>query len=206
MRLAILSESSADEAALRVLADAVLGINTIAPHVAEPRTRGWSGTLRNCESIAKALHYNTDADAFIIVGDSNHQTVVHGSPQNRLHQLNSIALNLRRQLGPRSGRPPLRIAVGIASPAIEAWLLCSESNDISEAKWEKGLETKRDPYSKLELKQRLSGSDKLTLTTQTQRMVAAALELRTKIPLLEERFPYGFGVLAEELRRWRSLT
>jgi hypothetical protein len=103
------------------------------------------------------------------------------------------------------GRLPLKIAVGVAMPAIEAWWLCKAHPHVSEAAWEKGLDEKRDPYTKLELKRLLYGSEISSLGHMTQKMVAAAEGLKNDLTVLERAFPHGFGSLAREIRSWRRL-
>ena len=206
MRVAILSESSADEAALRLLVDAMLGISTVIPDgVAPLRSRGWPAVRNVLPIIAKQLHHSGLADGLVFVADSNHATVIEDDSRNRLRDLLQMVASLRKELKPSAGRAPLKIAVGVASPAIEAWLLCDGRPEISEASWEKGLVDKREPYSKLGLKQLLYGVNKPNLMLETERMIQAANEMAGKIALLETRFPNGFVSLAKELRTWRTL-
>lgn len=70
MRLVVLSESPEDEAAVRILVDGILGIQT--EHVAPPfRARGWSQLLGVLPAVLKQLHYHTDADALAVIVDSD---------------------------------------------------------------------------------------------------------------------------------------
>ena len=157
MRVAILSESSADEAALRVLVDAVLGIRTSAVADLPLRSRGVDAVRATLPAIIRHLHYHTDADGLVVVVDSNHTSLEATAAKNRLLEFRDMAGNVHSNLGAVAGRVPLRIAVGVAAPAIEAWLLCKQDQHISEAAWEEGLQNQRDPYSKVELKRQLYG-------------------------------------------------
>lgn len=139
MRVAILSESPADEAALRHFVDSALQISTVAPAALSLRSRGWPAVRDIFRTVALQLHYKAAADGLILVADSNHASVVADHSRNRLRELEELADSIRRELKPVGSNPPLRIAVGVASPAIEAWLLCKDHSDISEAAWEKGL-------------------------------------------------------------------
>lgn len=206
MRVAILSESPADEAALRILVEAMLGVRTLAPEGVSLRIRGWPAVRNILPVIAKELHFKDKADGLVAVVDSNHATVVQEHPRNRLHQMQATVRELRQALRPVGGRVPLKLAVGVASPAIEAWWLCHGRAEISESAWENGLAEKREPYSKLDLKQDLYGVDKPGLGLETERMVEAAKQIAGNLPLLQSRFPNGFGHLAEELRQWRKLS
>jgi len=72
MKVAILSESPADEAVLRMLVDGIVGQPT--EPVAPPplRTRGWPSVRQMLPSVLKHLHYRTDAEGFVLVVDANH--------------------------------------------------------------------------------------------------------------------------------------
>ena len=204
MRVAILSESSADEAGLRVLVDAVLGVKTM-PVAMNLESRGWHAVRNILPVITKQLHYRTDAEGLVVVVDSNHSYLSRNEPKNRLREFQELVQRCRQQLRPVSGRVPLRIAVGVAAPAIEAWWLCKSNPLISEAAWEKGMDEKSDPYSKLDLKRQLYGSEFSSLAHMTLKMTEAAREMSAHLPTLERAFPGGFGSLAGELRDWRRV-
>jgi hypothetical protein len=205
MRVAILSESSADESALRILVDAILGVATTAPPALSLQSRGWPAVRNIFPVVARQLHYHTDAEGLIVVVDSNHTYLSGDEPKNRLRDFRELVQRCQQQLKPVSGRVPLKIAVGVAAPAIEAWWLCKSNLQICEAAWEKGLIEKREPYSKLELKKQLYGSDFRSLELMTQKMTEAAHEAAKDLSALERAFPNGFGNLAKELRSWRRI-
>jgi len=180
MRVAILSESSADESALRILVDAILGVATTAPPALSLQSRGWPAVRNIFPVVARQLHYHTDAEGLIVVVDSNHTYLSGDEPKNRLRDFRELVQRCQQQLKPVSGRVPLKIAVGVAAPAIE-------------------------PYSKLELKKQLYGSDFRSLELMTQKMTEAAHEAAKDLSALERAFPNGFGNLAKELRSWRRI-
>jgi hypothetical protein len=205
MRVAILSESSADESALRILVDEFLGVKTT--HVAmNLESRGWPAVRNILPAISKWLQYRTDAEGLVVVVDSNHTYLSGDEPKNRLRDFRELVQRCQQQLKPVSGRVPLKIAVGVAAPAIEAWWLCKSNLQITEAAWEKGLAEKREPYSKLELKKQLYGSDYRSLELMTLKMTEAAQEIAKDLFALERAFPNGFGNLANELRSWRKIS
>ena len=74
MKLAILSESPADEAALRVLVEYVLGgpFTTVQSSL---RARGWPSVEQVLPPIIRHLHFNTDADGLVVVVDSDDSPV-----------------------------------------------------------------------------------------------------------------------------------
>jgi len=205
MRVAILSESSADESALRIVVDAVLGIKTSPASNLSLRSRGWQAVKTVLLANANYLHYRTDADALVVLVDSNHTYVSPDKVENRLKDFQKLVEQCQRQFRPMSGRVPLKIALGVAAPAIEAWWLCKSNPQISEAAWEKGLDDNRDPYSKLALKKKLYATDYPSLELTTQKMTEAAQVIAGDLPTLERAFPNGFGNLANELRRWRRI-
>jgi len=204
MRVAILSESSADETALRIIVDVLLGIKT-TPVTMNLESRGWPAVRNVLPTVSKMLQYRTDAEALVVVVDSNHTYLSRDEPKNRLREFQELVQRCRQQLKNVLGRVPLKIAIGVAVPAIEAWWLCKSNPQISEAAWEQGLIEKREPYSKLELKRRLYGSDYRSLELMTRKMTEAAQVIAGDLPALERTFPEGFGSLAKELRSWRRI-
>ena len=68
LKLALLSESPADEAALRVLVGAVLGPFTVVPP--SLRARGWPSVEQVLPPILRHLHFRTEADGLVVVVDS----------------------------------------------------------------------------------------------------------------------------------------
>ena len=69
MKVALLSESPADEAALRVLVAAVLKREPVfvAPGF---RARGWPNVSQLMPAVLRHLHFNTDTDLLVVVVDS----------------------------------------------------------------------------------------------------------------------------------------
>jgi hypothetical protein len=202
MKIAILSESSADDAALRILVDGILNVQTVAVAV-NLRTRGWPAVRIDLAPVIKYLHYRTDAEGLVVVADSNHSLFGPNNSQTRLVELQQRVRTLLGELRPLLGRPVLPVAIGVACPAIEAWLLSHRRTEISEAAWQSGLATKIDPYSKLDLKRYLYGVERPSLKLETDKMIEAATELSAKLDHLENQFPVGFGALTTELRKWR---
>ena len=207
MKVAILSESPADEAALRVLVATVLGKEpAFVAHGL--RARGWPSVAQILPSVIRHLHFNTDCDALVVVVDSD-DSVVHGPehdrpghfhPQCRMCQLRSVFRQTTRHLPPSHGRARLLRGVGIAVPAIEAWYLCGRDPTVSEAAWVEGQGRGWLPYRRSELKLRVYGTDRPTLPLEVRRAVE---EVRRQhdLRLLENEFP-GFAALALDLRQW----
>ncbi|HWA87788.1 MAG TPA: hypothetical protein VG710_16275 [Opitutus sp.] len=209
MKVAILSESPADEAALRVLVEAVLREPIV--HVqAGLRARGWPNVLQLLPAVIRHLHFNTDADGLVVVvdcDDSIVHTAAHEAPNYfhplcRLCRLRAVFRQTVKRLPPARGRTRLLRGVGVPVPAIEAWYLCGRAPAVTEAAWIAGQADGRAPYTRSELKWRVYGTDRPGLAFETRRAIEEVLRLGGDTRRLEADFPGGFGVLAADLRGW----
>src|SRR5262245_2178832 len=119
MKVALLSESPADEAALRVLVTAVL---RQSPRFVAPgfRARGWPNVAQLLPAVLRHLHFNTDTDLLVVVVDSD-DSVVHTTghdkpgffhPLCRMCQLRAVHRQTTKKLPPAHGRPHVLRAVG----------------------------------------------------------------------------------------------
>lgn len=209
MKLAILSESPADEAVLRVLVGYVLGkpFTLVTPSL---RARGWPSVEQVLPPILRHLHFNTDAHGLVVVVDSDdspvhdatHEAPGYHHPLCRICRLRSVFRRTLKNLPPAQGRKgPLR-AVGLAVPAIEAWLLCGHEHGVTEAAWMAGQENGVAPYSRRELKARVYGTTRPSLSWEIQRALEEVNRHRGDTRRLENDFPHGFGALARDLRNW----
>ena len=208
MKVAILSESPADEAAVHVLTDGMLGedIELVSPKQFQTRSGGWPSVLNIAPSLIKCLHYQTDAEALVVVVDSN-DSPVHSpahdeaggfDQQCRLCRLRRVTTHTVNHLPPRPHAAALRTAIGIAVPAVEAWYLFGKDPHVSEAAWVTGAAG----YTRLTLKKSVYGTSRPTLLLETQVAVTEAQRLTEQLDGLEQHFPAGFGALAEDIRGW----
>jgi hypothetical protein len=214
MKISIVSESPADEAAIRILVDAVLGISTEPIGLAKFRTRGWSHVLGLLPSIVTRLHYDTDADGLVVVLDSDrspvhlleHDEIEGGDATCRLCQMRRKVVETLSHLSEIPGRTPLRVAFGLAIPSVEAWYLCGVSANVSEASWINATKAKKQPYNTAQLKREVYGTDRPPLHVETQRAKEAAKRIvaSEKLEFLEQTFANGFGTMADSLRQWRD--
>ncbi len=206
MKVALLSESPADETALRVLVTAVL---KDAPRFIGPgfRARGWPNVAQLMPAVLRHLHFNTDTDLLVVVVDSD-DSVVHAPahdapgyfhPQCRICQLRAVHRQTTKKLPRAHGRDRVIRAVGVAVPAVEAWYLCGRDATVSEAAWVEGQGKGRLPYSRAELKWRVYGTDRPSLPHETVCAVREAERQRHDTRRLEHDFP-GFAALANDLR------
>ncbi len=211
MKVALLSESPADEAALRVLVEAVLAeaVALVRPGL---RARGWPNVAQVLPAILRHLHFNTDTDALAVVVDAD-DSVVHTAaheapgyfhPQCRLCQLRTIVHRTQKRFPSLHGRSRLQRAIGIAVPAIEAWYLCGRDPQVTELAWMEGQAQGRIPYTRRDLKWRVYGTDRPGLSFEIQRALECVRRHQHDPRRLEADFPHGFGTLARDLRGWRA--
>ncbi len=210
MKAAILSESPADEAGIRILVEGILASPIERVPTQPLRTRGWPSVLRVLPAVILRLHYHTDAEALAVVVDSN-RTALHrgqadqeceGDDKCRLCLMRNAADKVLNDLSPVHGRKPIKVAVGLAIPAVEAWYLCAPGSGVSENTWSRGMESRKPPYDNNRLKRDAYGTDRPSLVLETQRAEDACLRLAGNLKLLERKFPFGFGTLAAAIRAW----
>ena len=182
MRLAVFSESPADEAALRVLVTPLIGNTASEDTELRIRSRGWPSVRELLPSIIKQLHYRTTVDALLVVVDSDDSTPhsSHGSSgpgDCRLCALRQVVDVEIGKLRDVPGRSKLKTAIGLCVPAIEAWYLCGVEPSVTEAEWRIGRDSGHPPYSRLDLKRRAYGTPIPTLADQTAKAVQHAERL-----------------------------
>jgi|SRR2546421_12764883 len=208
MKVAVLSESSADEAAIRILVNGILGRDTEATSDLPLRSRGWPSVIRVFPTVLKYLHYRTDADALVVVVDSDDSPIHEPSHETgganvdcRLCQLRSVATSEIKKLRP-TGRDLLKIALGLAVPAIEAWYQCGLDPHVNEATWSRRLQSEPITYTRRTLKQAVYGTERPTIGIEEACAIKAATRLANDFSLIEQLFPNGFVPLARAIKGW----
>jgi hypothetical protein len=206
MKVALLSESPADETALRILVTAVLQkpVQFVAPGF---RARGWPNVVQVLPAVIRHLHFNTDTDLLVVVVDSDDSpvhTVEHDQPgyfhpQCRMCQIRAVFRQARKKLPPAQGRDFVLRGVGVAVPAIEGWYLCGRDTTVTEAAWVEGQGRGRAPYSRAELKWRVYRTDRPSLPHETRCALEEVARHQHDTRRLENDFP-GFAALAQDLR------
>jgi hypothetical protein len=210
MKIAVVSEFTADEAAVKILADSILGIETELVASRRWRPRGWPSVLNLLPTIIKDLHYNTNADGLIMVVDSDdtschdrtHETGATENAACRLCQLRIVANRESQRLSTIVNREQLKFAIGLAVPAIEAWYRCGVDPHVNEATWVRRLAGERITYDKTSLKKASYGSERAPLGLRIEKAKEAAERLKGDLDLLDRLFPNGFGCLRRDLRAW----
>jgi len=209
MKLAILSESPADEAALEVLVRGVLG-QPFTVVQATLRARGWPSVEQVLPAIVRHLHFQTDADGLVVVCDSDdspvhtpaHEAPGYYHPFCRICRLRAALRRTTKNLPPAHGRARVLRAIGLCVPAIEAWLLCGRDTSVTEQAWIEGQAGGQLPYTRRELKWRVYGTERPSLEHEMRRAVQEVSRHHGDLRRLENDFPHGFGALARDLREW----
>jgi hypothetical protein len=208
-RVAFLTESLVDETAVALLVEGALGrpFRRVQPLL---RARGWPNVLQILPAVARHLHFQTNADALVIVVDSD-DTVVHAPAHEmstgahhsgcRWCLLQAALRRAVKKLPPAHGRAaPLR-AVGLAVPAAEAWYLCGREVGVTEAAWLDGQARGVPPYTRRELKAHVYGTERPSLELAVKHAGEAARKHARDLRRLEYDFP-GFARLAQDVRAW----
>lgn len=211
MKVAIVSESSADEAAVAKLAQALLGLEFEITSL-RVRHRGWPNVCQVLPNIIREIYYATDALGAIVVVDADtsplhedaHQQADPANAKCRICQLTQVMAGVVPYLSQVPRRPVLNVAFGLAIPAIEAWLRCGVDHAISEASWINARRQDTFPYTTADLKRAVYGTDRPSIEQETSAMTREVERLvaANDIELLEKLFPLGFGLLAKQLRAW----
>lgn len=209
MKVAVLSESPADEAAIRVLVDGLTGYPTELVDKPPLRTRGWPSVLDVLPTVLRHLHFRTDADALVVVVDSD-DSPIHGSEHEsgtardmscRLCLLRLRADEVLQSLSPLEHRRQVCKILGLAVPCIEAWYRVGLESRASERAWSEQLEAGGGlRQQRLALKKRVYGSDRPSLDLETTRATEEARRLVGSLDQLERLFPGGFGSFARGVR------
>lgn len=212
MKVVILSESPADEAAIRILAEAVLECE-IEVVSRRPRAGGWQSALRVLPSTVRELHYRRTADGLIVVIDADDSTLHSDEHEQddadvgdcRHCRFESVFNRVRNNLTPIPGQAPILTAYCTPPPAIEAWYAFGNDPACTEAGWiQKQRANTRAPDEIRRLKQQVYGTNRPSLPLETARAEDCARELVAKIDQFEAYFQNSFGRLATALRNWEA--
>ncbi len=210
MKIGFFSESPADQAALTVITEGILE-EPSEPINMDLLAYGVTDVLRNLDGIFRGVHYGSDAEGLVIVVDCDdtelHEAAhdTHGSGDRcRLCQIRGIIAQAQKTLKSRSGRPPLKVAIGLAVPAIEAWYLVGREHQIGEAAWRVGLAASRLPFTRPRLKELVYGTDRPSPERAIECALREARRNINNIKAIELAFPIGFGLMAQEIRSWST--
>jgi hypothetical protein len=211
MKVGYYCESPADQAAMAVFTEGILG-EPPEPINMDLEAHGVTGVLKGLDGVFRGVHYNSDAEGLVVVVDCD-ATELHDAAHDepggsvercRLCQARQIVAQARKQLKPRQSRPELKVAMGLAVPAIEAWYLVGKEHQVGEAAWKVGLAAGRTPFTKDKLKKLVYGTDRPSLELETECAVREARRVIGDMKAIENAFPVGFGVMAREIGSWRA--
>ena len=157
--------------------------------------------------MLQELHYRSDAEGLIVVVDSN-DSPMHGPSHEggtlddrcRICQLRQVTKTTQQRLATVPARVAIKVAIGMAVPAIEAWYLVGVDAQVSEAAWDLGAGSRS--YSKLSLKRAVYRTDRPPLSLETERAIEASSRLLGHLAERRRMFPGGFGSLAQDLESW----
>jgi hypothetical protein len=212
MKIGILCESPADEAAIRILAAAIVRQPVEILKSNRFRAGGWSAAIKlaTIETEIKHLHFQTDAEGLIIVVDSDdspvHETTHDDAPvpECRACQIAATVTRLRPSLQKPPQRRPVKVAVGFPVPAIEAWFRCGRDPHAAEDRFVRAFRAGEKLTSvRKQLKREVYGTDRPSLRIETEFAVQEATRLSGDIERLRTQFPRGFGSFYETLASWR---
>jgi hypothetical protein len=212
VKIAFFSESPSDQAALAVFAEGLLGEPPEPFNGMDLQGRSVSEVLSTLYGVFRGVHFHSDAQALVVVVDSDDTELhdpAHDAPEDggrrcRLCEIRKIIEQARQHLGPRQGRPELKVAVGLAVPAIEAWYLVGKKHEVGEAAWKVGLSEGRRPFNRKQLKEWVYGTNRPSLELETKRAKEEAYRIIRDIKAIESSFPNGFGAMAQEIRSWAA--
>src|SRR5262249_14016434 len=142
MKVGYYCESPADQAAMAVFVEGILG-EPPEPINMDLEAHSVAGFFMALDGAFRGVPYNSDADGLIVVvcsddtelHDPTHDTTPAAVEDCRLCRVRKIIDKARRHLRPRQGRPELKAAFGLAVPAIEAWYLAGKEHQVGEPAW-----------------------------------------------------------------------
>ena len=207
MKIGYFSESPADQAALAVFTEGILGQAPEPNNNMDLEGHGVAGVLSVLDGVLRGLHYNSEAEGLVVVVDSD-DTDLHdlthdaaGGENCRYCQIREIVQKAQKHLKPIAGKPRLKVAVGLAVPAIEAWYLVGRNHQVGEAAWKV-----KPPLTRPQLKQLVYATDRPSIEHETDCAVKEARRVIANIAAIEAAFPVGFGLMAAEIRSWLAPT
>lgn len=211
MKLVFFGESPADQAVIAEFTKGILG-QPFENLDLSLEGHGWPSVLQTLPAVIAHVYYRTDADEIVVVVDADdspiHDTTMPTEsdchPECRYCQLRKKAHLAHSKLSKVEGRNPPKIAIGIAVPAIEAWLQVGINHEVGEARWKIGMKENNRPFTRRKLKELVYGSDHPSIEIELNRGSEEATRIVTEKKPIEIDFPTGFGLMANEIRSWLS--
>jgi hypothetical protein len=210
MKIGYYCESPADRAAMVVFTEGIFG-EPPEPINIDLEAHSVPGFFSALDGVFRGVHYNSDAEGLVLVVDSDttdlhapdHVMPGQAADYCRLCRIRKIIDRARMQITARQGRPELKVAIGLAVPAIEAWYLVGKDHQVGEAAWRAGLTANRRLVTR-QLKKLVYGTDRPSLEHETKCAEAEARRIIRDMKIIETAFPAGFGLMAQEIRSWTA--
>jgi len=209
MKVAFLSESPADKAALTVLVGAILERPIEVPNI-DPDARSLPSLFNQIGPVVRALHFGSDAEALVVVVDGDESAPhdishVSSKEQSSCHfcKLIEEVAQARKRLRKRDGQQDLKIALGVAVPAIEAWYLVGKNHEVGEARWLQGINSKEPPFDKRAIKKEVYATERPSLELEIKIATDECRRLAGDVGRIVSAFPIGFGLLSDEIQSWK---
>jgi hypothetical protein len=211
MKIGYYCESPADQAAMAVFTEGILG-DKPEPINMDLQARGLPALFNALDRVFRGVHYHSDSEGLVVVvdcDDTELHDVSHDAPGNRndrcrLCKVREIIERARNQLKPLPNRTQVKVAIGLALPAIEAWYLVGKDHQVGESAWRAALAGGNLPFTRKQLKQKVYGTDRPSLELETNRALEEARRIIQNIKAIETAFPVGFGLMAAEIRSWQT--
>ncbi len=206
MRVAILSEGKTDAAVVRLLVDAVLGIETQPVPELVPIHAGWPAVLESLASALANLMGRNDCDGLVVSFDLDGSIVYpdEGDPYLKFLRRRDVKQIIDAHTADcaNAGTQPVRIAVAAALPALEAWLLAGTKLAQDEAHYLAIEPDERTRQQRAALKRQKYGTTDPVGPKAIRAALANAERLAADLSILRTHFPIGFGCLEADLRSW----
>ncbi|MBX7171075.1 MAG: hypothetical protein K1X72_08960 [Pyrinomonadaceae bacterium] len=212
MKIAFFSESVADESALKILVSGILQEEIEETDLPNKLIyRSCTHLDKDLPAVINAVHYNSNAEALIVVSDSDDTPVHindHEENENekcRLCQLRKAIEKSLSKLQTFEGKNLLKVAIGVPVPAIEAWYLIGINPQVSSNYWIRFQNGEKIRYDRQKLKEQVYGTARPSLKLETERAIEESTRIveNELIEDLETNFPQGFGKMADEVRNWK---
>jgi hypothetical protein len=213
MKIGYYCESPADQAAMAVFTQGILG-EPPEPINMDLEAHGVTGVFSALDGVFRGVHYNSDAEGLVIVVDCDDTELhdpSHDAPGGdeercRLCRARKIIAKAQKKLKARQGRPELKVAIGLAVPAIEAWYLAGKNRQVGEAASRQAGAPGRLPFTRLQLKQMVYGTDRPFRELEIECAVKETRRIICDLKAIDTAFPAGFGLMANEIRSWTVST
>jgi hypothetical protein len=211
MKIGYFSESPADQAALAVFAEGILGEKPERINM-DLQAHGVGGVMSALDGVICGVHYNSDADGLVVVVDCD-DTELHAEDHDsdatavqrcRYCKIRGTVDKARKRLKVLPDRSLLKIAIGLAVPSIEAWYLVGKNHEVGEPAWIVGCKANKRPFTRQQLKIQVYGTDRPSLELETERATQEAQRIINDISKIESAFPVGFGLMSKQIRSWKT--